>query len=222
MLACCKFNCRFIVQYITPFLRSHTWQVSVVVYVFQYPPSVILRLKSSQVKISVDVFHAFNIHQPSLSVTSMWPKTHVETFRWCLLEKNTVLKRNHIVRTCFYVCMYVCIYAYPYQTHKTTIPNQFGFRQKPKVAMLPEKQKLVRIKLCNPRRYTHQPISNLSTKCLMEVLPQWNKKVGINILHVSISTKLRCYLQYKYWVFFKKQQNIAITLIRCYLKFCSL
>jgi hypothetical protein len=132
----------------------------------------------------------------------MWPKTHVETFRWCLLEK-----RNHIVRTCFHVCMYVYM-------HVPTKPTK---RQSHDVTWT---KSWVRINLCNGGSTHFQPIS-MSTKCSMEVLPQWNKKVGMNnILHGSISTKLRCYLQYKYlgsW----KQQKYSYHPLQVLSQICS-
>jgi hypothetical protein len=114
----------------------------------------------------------------------MWSqKSHVETFQmmpsW---NKPTVLKRNHIVRTCFYVCMYVmhvCMYVYyvcPYQTHKTTKSQiNLGLGRNPK-SWCYLKQKLVRINCVTEEVHTLQPILIISTECLMEVLPQWNKK----------------------------------------------
>jgi len=145
--------------------------------------------------------------------------------------------------------MYVCILCMSLpnpQNNKSQI--NLGLGRNPK-SWCYLKQKLVRINCVTEGRYIHfnpfqrihwvldggvtlmkqerlewrgtpfPPVSK-STKCLMEVLPQWNKKVGMNVLHVSISTKLRCYLQHKYsFELFQKQQNIAITLIRCYLKF---
>ncbi len=81
--ACCKFNGRFIVHTlyysISPksHLVSECCRICVSIPTKCYSQA---EIKPSP-KVSVNVFHAFNIRQPSLSVTCMWPKTHVETFR---------------------------------------------------------------------------------------------------------------------------------------------
>ncbi len=132
----------------------------------------------------------------------MWSqKSHVETFQmmpsW---NKPTVLKRNHIVRTCFYVCMYV-YYVCPYQTHKTTKSQiNLGLGRNPK-SWCYLKQKLVRIYCVTEGRYTHfNPFQHIHLsawwRCyLNETKKGWNEQAHhFNLFQSPPSAWWRCYL----------------------------
>ncbi len=144
--------------------------------------------------------NALNIHQPSLSVNSMWSQIPCwNFFRWCLVEKNPqfwkeIILSAHVSMYVCNACMYTCKSLPNPQNNKSQIYLGLGRNPKSRCYL---KQKLVRINCVTEGRYTHfNPFQHIHLSAWWRCYLNETKKVGMNLLHVSISTKLRCYLQH--------------------------